>query len=105
MAGEATLRLSRTWSGIGIGGQSDGWKIAIDGTVVGAIASRETVEVEVAPGHHTLRLGSGRRLSRLRSFDATADEVVSYQCHGPRIWPLLLAALIKSDLWITLRPA
>lgn len=62
MAGEATLRLSRTWSGIGIGGQYEVWKIEIDGTVVGAIANRETVEVQVEPGRHALRLGSGRHL-------------------------------------------
>ncbi|MGP8161216.1 MAG: hypothetical protein ACLQGJ_08365 [Candidatus Dormibacteria bacterium] len=101
---DATLRLKRTWSGLGIGGQSEQWSIAIDGTVVGAIADKETVEVSVEPGHHTFRLGAGRHRSRGRSFDVAPDGVASFRCHGPRIWPLLLAALVKSDLWITLRP-
>ena len=30
-----------------------------------------------------------------------SEEVVSFGCHGPRYgWPQLLAALVKSDLWI-----
>jgi hypothetical protein len=100
---EATVRLVRMWSGIGIGAQSKQWDIAIDGIVVGSIANRETVEVAVFPGHHTLSLGSGRRRSAERSFDVAQDEVAAFSCHGPRIWPQLLAALVKPDLWITLR--
>jgi hypothetical protein len=98
---EATLRLSRRWSGIG--GNED-WAIAIDGVVVGSIAPRETVEVAVEPGRHVVRLGTGRHRSPERSFGAPPGDVVSFWCHGPRFWPLLLAALVKSDLWITLRP-
>jgi hypothetical protein len=60
---DATVRLVRMWSGIGIGAQHEQWNIAIDGIVVGSIANKETVEVAVAPGHHTLRLGSGRHRS------------------------------------------
>jgi hypothetical protein len=103
MMGDATLRLSRTWSGIGIGAQSEQWNIAIDGTVVGSIANKETVEVSVGPGHHTMRLGSGRHRSAERSFDVVQDEVAGFRCHGPRIWPMLVAALVKPDLWISLR--
>jgi hypothetical protein len=100
---DATVRLARMWSGIGIGAQKQ-WNIAIDSVVVGSIANKETVEVAVAPGHHTLRLGSGRQRSAERSFDVAEDEVVSFRCHGPRIWPMLVAALVNPDLWISLRP-
>ncbi|MGA8360234.1 MAG: hypothetical protein WB793_01280 [Candidatus Dormiibacterota bacterium] len=101
---DATVRLARTW-GISIGAQREDWDIAIDGIVVGSITSKETVEVAVAPGHHTLRLGSGRHRSAERSFDVAQDEVAAFSCYGPRFWPQLLAALVKNDLWITLRPA
>jgi len=97
---DATVRLSRTWS---IGAQSEQWNIAIDGTVVGSIASKETVEVSVEPGHHTLRLGSGRHRSAERSFDVAQEEVVGFRCHGPRIWPMFVAALVNPALWISLR--
>lgn len=102
---DATLRLQRIWSGIAIGGQGVAWNIAIDGTVVGAIANQETVEVSVEPGHHTLRLGQGRHLSPQLPFTVGEGESVTFTCHGPRFWPMLLAALVKSDLWITLSPA
>jgi preprotein translocase subunit SecG len=100
---DATVRLVRKWSGIGIGAQNEEWNIAIDGIVVGSIANKETVEVAVAPGHHTLRLGSGRHRSAERSLDVAQDEVAGFSCYGPRFWPQLLAALVKNDLWITLR--
>ncbi len=57
----------------------------------------------VEPGRHRLRLRQGRHRSPERSFDVAQDEVISFYCHGPRIWPMLLAAQFKSDLWITLR--
>jgi hypothetical protein len=99
---DATVRLVRAWSGIGIGAQSAQWDIAIDGIVVGSIANKETVDVSVEPGHHTLRLGSGRHRSSERLFDVAQDEVVGFRCHGPRIWPMFVAALVRPDLWIAL---
>ena len=72
---------------------------------MGAIANEETVEVSVEPGHHTVRLGQGRHLSPRRPFDVAEGETVTLNCHGPRFWPMLLAALVKSDLWITLSAA
>lgn len=101
---EATVRLIRLWTGI-IGARTEQWNIVIDGVVVGSIANDETVEVAVEPGHHTLRLGSGRHLSLERSLDVAPDEVAAFSCHGPRFWPMLVAAVVKPDLWITLRRA
>lgn len=102
-ASDGFVRLVRTWSGIGIGARSEQWDIAIDGIVVGSIANNETVDVAVEPGQRTLRLGSGRHRSIEHSFDVAHDEVVGFSCHGPRLWPQLLVALVRSDLWITLR--
>ena len=101
---EATLRLSRVWSGLGLGGQGEAWNNSLDGRVVGEIANQETVEVTVSAGRHQLRLGQGRHISPLRRFAVAEGETVSYRCHGPRFWPLWLAALLLPRLWITLRP-
>jgi len=100
---DATLRLERTsWVGM-IWGQREAWDIAIDGAVVGAISDQETVEVSVEPGHHRLRLGHGRHVSRQRTFDVGEGQVMGFRCHAPVIWPVWLAAQFKSDLWIALR--
>jgi hypothetical protein len=107
--GDGTLRLERRWNVLDrrtalVVGGNEPWTIVIDGTAVGAVARQETVEVAVAPGHHTLRLRQGRQLSPEQSFDVAQDEVVGFYCHGPRYgWPQLLAALVKPDLWISLR--
>ncbi len=100
---DGSVMLVRTWSGIGIGGQSEQWNIAIDGIVVGSIADKETVDAAVAPGHHTLRLGQRRHRSAERAFDVAQGEAARFSCHGPRVWPVLVAALVKPDLWISLR--
>ena len=110
---DATVRLVRTWSGIGIGAQNEEWNIAIDGIVVGSIANKETVEVAVAPGHHTLasrvrqapqrgafvrrRAGRGRRLQMQRSeVLATAPggtrQQRSLDHAAPRVRPELFGA-------------
>ena len=92
------------YRGNALAGGNKPFTIAIDGTEVGVVAPKETVEAAVAPGHHTLRLGQGRHLSPQRSFDVAQDAVVSFYCHGPRYgWPQLLAAIVKPDLWISLR--
>ncbi len=102
---EATLRLSRTGSGLGIGLWKGAWKISLDGAVVGELANRETVEVAIRPGHHSLRLAEGRRVSPERSFDVAQGEVIGFRCHSPRFWPQMVAAQLKPDLWISLKQA
>ena len=99
---EGTLRLERVWSGMGIGGQREDWQIEVDGKQVGTLANREVVEVAVVPGRHTVRLRSGRYCSPERTFEVAENETTDFTCHGPRYWPLLLASLVKPDLWISL---
>lgn len=103
---EPTLRVTRTGVGIGLGGQyvtREEWPVTVDGTVVGAVANKETVEIPLTPGHHTVQLGQGRHRSPRRSFDIKVDQVVSFRCHGPRFLPVFAAALVNPELWISLR--
>jgi hypothetical protein len=98
---EGTLRLERVWSGLGIGGQGEVWQIEVDGQRVGMLADGEVAEVPVVPGRHTVRLRSGRYCSPERTFEFAEGETVDFTCHGPRFWPLMVASLIKPDLWIS----
>jgi ABC-2 type transport system permease protein len=97
----ATLKLSRRWGGVI--DRNREWQILIDDNAVGSIASQRTVELPVEPGHHTLRLSSNRHFSPNRSFEVEDGQVVSFWCRGAMMWPVYLAALIKPDLWISLR--
>ena len=97
----ATLRLTRGWGG-GIDRNRE-WQIIIDGTVAGSIARRQTVELAVPPGHHTLLLRWHRHSSAARSFNASEGRVSNFSCRGAFLWPMYVAALIKPDLWIFLR--
>jgi hypothetical protein len=77
--------------------------VELDGTPIGSIGHGETVEVPVEPGHHTVRLRSQRHSSPERSFDAADGQMVSFSCRAAVFWPQYVAALIKPDLWISLK--
>jgi hypothetical protein len=96
----ATLRLTR--KGVGIELRRGRFEISVDGREVGSIDYGDTVEAQVEPGHHTLRLRAGRYSSRDHSFDAADGEVVSFRCHGAMVWPRWAVSFVKPDLAISL---
>jgi hypothetical protein len=98
----AELRLSRQWGSYAVRGKS--WQVIVDGEAVGSIGHRQTIELPVDPGEHTLRVkASERYISRERRFEVADEQVVNFRCHGPVALPMLLVSLIKPDLWITLK--
>lgn len=97
----ATLRVTRRYGGLVYARSS--FAIVLDGQVIGAVASEQTVELPIAPGQHTLRLGAGRHISPIRTFAVDPGEVANFWCRGQMLWPLYLAALVKPDLWIALK--
>ena len=104
----ATLTLTRTRFGIGIGPLIDKmageWQVIVDGTVAGSIARQETVEVPVEPGSHTLRIKKSRRFLSPSGPSRPPTRRSSASTAGPAMfWPVLLAALVKPDLWISLK--
>ncbi len=104
--GSATVVLRRTGGWWYAGRVYEDWQVLLDGKVAGSLPNRERVELSVEPGTHTLSLRSPRwkrRFSKERSFTVSEGQVVSFNSHEPRIWPLALAALVKPELWITLK--
>ena len=96
-----TLRLTRKWGGTIE--RKVAWQITLDGAVVGTIPADQTVELPIEKGYHTLRVNSDRHHSPERSFEAAEGQVVSFSCRAAMIWPQYVAALIKPDLWISLK--
>ena len=98
----ATLRLTREHPLMEL--RRGPYEIQSDGRRIGSLNKvHETVEIPVEPGHHTLRIRSGRYSSQERSFDVADGEVVSFRTHGPLVWPVYAAAMIKPDLGISLK--
>jgi hypothetical protein len=80
------------------------FEIELDGKRVGAISKvDETVEIPVSPGRHSVRIRAGRYSSQERSFDLADGEVLNFRTHGPLVWPVYVASMIKPDLAISLR--
>jgi ABC-type transport system involved in multi-copper enzyme maturation permease subunit len=100
----ATLIVTRQ-PGSGIELRRGRFDITVDGTSVGALDNHETVETNLEPGHHTLRINAGRYTSRSRPFDVADGETVTFRCHGASIWPTYLASIVKPDLAISLKRA
>jgi hypothetical protein len=78
------------------------FQIALDSETIGSIANHETFETSIAPGRHTLRVSRGRYTSKRPTFEAAEGEVVSFRCHGARIWPIYLASLVVPTIALKL---
>ena len=98
----ATVIVTRQ-ANLGIELRRGRFDITIDGTSVGALDNHETVETNLEPGHHRLRINTGRYTSRNRPFDVADGEVINFRCHGASIWPTYVASIVKPDLAISLK--
>jgi hypothetical protein len=98
----ATLRLTRE-VGFGIELRRGRFEISVDGKSVGSLDDHETVETPLKPGRHTVQIRHGRYSSRDQSFDVADGEVVSFRCHGTRIWPIYVASIVLPNLAIALK--
>jgi len=97
----ATLRLTRKHPLVEL--RRGPFEIELDGKRVGAISKvDEAVEIPVAPGRHSVRIRAGRYSSQERSFDLADGEVLNFRTHGPLVWPVYVASMIKPDLAISL---
>ena len=98
----ATLRLTRHANGMVIELRRGQFEIELDGESIGTIAYSETVEAEIDPGHHMLKIRAGRYSSRDLSFDVTDGDVAAFRCHGAMVWPRWLVSFVKPDWAIAL---
>jgi hypothetical protein len=60
-------------------------------------------EIPLEPGHHTLRMRSGRYSSAERSFDVAEGDLLNFRTRGPLVWPVYVASIFKPDLGISLK--
>ena len=96
----ATLKL--THKTIGVEVRRGTYDIVLDGLRVGSVELNDTFETPLEPGHHTLKLRSGRNSSRTKTFDAADGEIVSYRCSGKNILPIFLLSFAIPSLALTL---
>jgi hypothetical protein len=99
----ATLTLARHSNGPAFELRRGQFEIELDGKAIGTIAYSETIEVSIDPGHHVLKIRSGRYCSPGRAFDVADGDVAEFRCHGALFWPLWLASFAIPDLAITLK--
>jgi hypothetical protein len=98
----ATLRLTR--KGFGIELRRGQFEVVVDDSTVGSIGHGATVEIDVEPGHHTLRIRKGRYHSPARTFTAADGDSMDFRCYGANLWPIWAASYVVPGLAIALAP-
>jgi hypothetical protein len=97
----ATLKVTRR--AIGVEVRRGTYDVVVDGMPAGSIELHDTFEIPIEPGHHTLKIRSGRNSSRTRSFDAAEGQVVAFRCTGKNVLPIFLLSFVVPSLAITVR--
>ena len=97
----ATLQL--THKAIGAEVRRGRYDVVLDGERVGSVEMNDTFETPIEPGRHTLQVRGGRNSSRIKTFDADADETVAFRCTGKSILPIFLLSFAVPSLALTLR--
>lgn len=97
----ATLQLVREGTGMEL--RRGTFQVVLDGNDVASIEGKQTIEVPIELGRHTLQVTAGRYTSRRLAFDTGGGEVVNFRCWGGRVWPVYVAAILKPDLALTLK--
>ena len=97
----ATLTLRR--EGVGIELRRGQFEVVVDSRAAGWIDSRQTIELPLEPGHHTLQVRAGRYSSRTETFDAADGDTITFRCHGAMMWPRYVASILVPKLALSLR--
>jgi hypothetical protein len=98
----ATLRVTHD-HGFGVELRRGRFEVLADGKTVGSVEDHETFETPLEPGRHMVRVRKGRYSSREDSLNVADSDVVSFRCHGVRIWPMYLVSIVVPDLAISLK--
>jgi len=84
------------------------YKVLIDNKKVGLIRPGEASDFGVDPGHHELRVKIDWTGSQSIAFDATADEVIQFECQPngtkmPGLFDIFRTFRKNGEPWIELR--
>ena len=96
----ATLKL--THKAIGAEVRRGAYEVMVDGERVGSVEMNKTTEIAIDPGRHGLQVRSGRKSSRVCTFEAADGEIVAYRCTGKRFLPIFLASFVSPGLALAL---
>jgi hypothetical protein len=96
----ATLKL--THKAIGVEVRRGTYDVVLDGERVGSLELNDPIEIQVAPGRHTLQVRNGRNSSRTLTFNAVEGQIVAFRCSGKRFLPIFLLSLVVPSLALSL---
>ena len=97
----ATLRITRQPVGIELRHRQ--FDIRLDGSDVGAVQRKETLDAPVQPGRHTVEVRAGRYTTGPLPFEADDGQTVAFRCHGAALWPRYFTQMLKRDEAIALK--
>ena len=94
--------LKVTHKAIGAEVRRSPYDIEVGGKRVGSVEMNETFETPIAPGHHSLKVRSGRDSSPAKTFDAADGETIVFRCTGKSFLPIFLLSFLVRSLRLNL---
>jgi hypothetical protein len=76
--------------------------VVVDDKSIGSIKWHESIETSLEPGQHTLQIRTGKYSSRVAILEAAEEEFFGFRCNRRRHPLILLLALAKPSLAISL---
>jgi hypothetical protein len=99
----STVTLERAASGGAMELRRGSFEIVLDGNPAGSIDRKQTVELQVEPGPHTLQIKAGRCSSHAQSFDAADGTNIRFRCNSSIWWPRYVASLFVPTIGVKLK--
>jgi hypothetical protein len=96
----ATLKL--THKSIGVEVRRSDYDVVVDGQPSGSLRMNDTIEIPVEPGRHTLKIRSGRKSSRTKTFEVADGQTIAFRCTGKSVLPIFLASFFIPSLALRL---
>jgi hypothetical protein len=63
----------------------------------------DTIELPVESGRHSLKIRSGRKSSRTKTFEVKEGQTAAFRCTGKSFLPIFLASFFIPSLALQLR--
>jgi len=98
-----SANLKLTHKSIGVEVRRGTYEVIVDGQRAGSLDMNDTIELPIEPGRHTLKILSGRKSSRAKTFEVGDHQTVAFRCTGKSFLPIFLASFFIPSLALQLR--
>jgi hypothetical protein len=98
-----TAILKLTHKSIGVEVRRGDYDVVVDGQPSRLLKMNDTIEITVESGRHTLKIRSGRKSSRTKTFEVAEGQTIAFRCTGKSFLPIFVVSFVIPNLALQLR--